>query len=143
MEVVLTPRQSTQVHGWFFPVPTLTWADVKKQKKLTIDFLLEIKLRPSDLVVIQPDPRQWVLHSGASIKHTRVMIVWPANPFTHLGADLADVLSMKLSAEEMIRMDITYNQLVAHGMNDKIERLFRFDTVEWDMLGKQQPQPAC
>jgi hypothetical protein len=116
-------------------VPTLSWDDVKR-KKLTIDFLLETKLRPSDLVVIQPNPMEWVQHAGASLKHARLMIVWPANPFTHLGADLADILSMKLSVDEMIRMDIIYTQLLANGMNERTARMFRFDAEEWSMLGK-------
>ena len=133
----LTPRQSTLLHGWLNPIPTLTWDDVKR-RKLTVDFLLEkAKLRPSDLVVLQPDPRQWVQHAGAGIKHTRLMIPWPANPFTHLGADLADVLSMKLTAVELVRMDVTYTQLVANGLNERTERMFRFDEEEWKMLGKQ------
>lgn len=137
MKIALTPRQSTLIHGWLAPVPTLTWSDVLKSKKLTIDFLLtEAQLRPSDLVVIQPDPAQWAKHAGASLKHARIMTAWPANPFTHLGADLADVLSMKLTAEEMVRMDVTYRQLLSNGMNDRTERLFRFDTEEWGMLGK-------
>ncbi len=135
MKITLTPRQSTLIHGWMAPVPTLTWDDVKR-KKLTIDFLLETKLRPSDLVVIQPNPKEWVQHASASLKHARLMIVWPANPFTHLGADLADILSMRLSVDEMIRMDITYAQLLAHGMNEQTARLFRFDGEEWSMLGK-------
>jgi hypothetical protein len=135
MTIALTPRQSTLIHGWFSPVPTLTWNDVKR-KKLTLDFLLNAKLRPSDLVVLQPDPKQWVQHAGASLKHARQMITWPANPFTHLGGDLADVLSMKLSIEEMIRMDITHTQLVANGMSEQTERLFRFDEEEWILMGK-------
>ena len=55
------------------------------------------------------------------------MIIWPANPFTHLGADLADVLSMKLSAVEMIRMDVTHSQLVTNGMTGRTESMFRFN----------------
>ena len=133
--IALTPRQSTLIHGWFTPVPSLTWNDVKR-RRLTLDFLLKASLRPSQLVVLQPDPRQWVQHTGASLKHARQMIVWPANPFTHLGADLADVLSMKLSIEEMIRMDITHGQLVANGMTEQTERLFRFGEEEWAMMGK-------
>jgi hypothetical protein len=135
--IKLTPRQSTLLHGWLNPVPTLRWEDVKK-RKLTMEFLLETaKLRPSDLVVLQPDPRQWVQHAGASLKHTRLMIIWPANPFTHLGADLADVLSMKLTSVELVRMDVTYSQLIANGLNERTERMFRFDEEEWGMLGKK------
>lgn len=137
MKITLTPRQSTLIHGWMAPVPTLSWDDVKR-KKLTIDFLLETKLRPSDLVVIQPNPKEWAQHASASLKHARLMVVWPANPFIHLGADLADILSMKLSVDEMIRMDITYTQLLANGMNERTARMFRFDAEEWSMLGKPQ-----
>lgn len=136
MLIHLTPRQSTLIHGWFSPVPTLTWEDVRK-RKLSMDFLLmTAKLRPADLMVLQPDPRQWVQHTGAGLRHARQMTIWPANPFTHLGADLADVLSLKLTAVEMVRMDITYSQLVAHGMNEQTERLFRFDEDEWVTIGK-------
>jgi hypothetical protein len=92
-----------------------------------MDYLLESKLRPSELVIMQPDPMQWVQHAGASLRHARQMTMWPANPFTHFGADLADVLSMKLSVDEMIMMGITHGQLLLHGMTDKTERLFRFD----------------
>ena len=137
MKISLTPRQSTLIHGWLAPVPTLSWDDVKR-KKLTIDFLLETKLRPSDLVVIQPNPEEWAQHASASLKHARLMVVWPANPFIHLGADLADILSMKLSVDEMIRMDIIYTQLLANGMNERTARMFRFDAEEWSMLGKPQ-----
>lgn len=133
MSIPLTARQTTLIHGWFFPTPTLTWNDVLR-KKLTLDLLLKIKLRPSELVVLQPDPGQWAQHAGASLKHARLMMAWPANPFTHFGGDLADVLSMKLSVEEMIRMDITHTQLKAHGMTEITERMFRFSEEEWTMI---------
>ena len=64
------------------------------------------------------------------------MIIWPANPFKHFNADLADVLSMKFTSIEMIRMDVTYNQLVSHGMNERTEHMFHFDSEEWSMLGR-------
>lgn len=64
------------------------------------------------------------------------MMPWGANPFRHFGADLADVLSMGLSALELIRMDVDYHELVQNGMNERTERMFKFDEVEWSMLGK-------
>ena len=137
-KIRLTPRQSTLIHGWLNPVPTLSWEDVVvRRRRLSFEFLLTTtKLRPADLVALQPDPQQWVQHAGAGLAHARQMMMWPANPFTHLGADLADVLSMKLTAVEMVRMGVTHGQLVANGMNEQTERLFRFDEEEWSMLGK-------
>ena len=133
--IMLTPRQSTLIHGWLNSIPTLTWNDVKR-RRLTIENLLAANLRPADLVTLQTDPSQWVKHAGAQLKHIRIMIIWPANPFKHFNADLADVLSMKFTSIEMIRMDVTYNQLVSHGMNELTKRMFHFDSEEWSMLGR-------
>ena len=134
----LTPRQSTLIHGWINPVPTLTWDDVRRRRKLlTFDYLLlTAKLRPADLVTLQADPVQWIKHTGACLKHVRQMIIWPANPFKHFDADLADVLSMKFTCIELILMGVTYNQLVMNGMNEQTERMFHFDEDEWSMIGR-------
>ena len=64
------------------------------------------------------------------------MMHWPANPFTHLGADLGDALSLKFTAAELLRMEVTYTQLVRIGMTEHTEQMFRFDSEEWAMLGK-------
>ena len=44
---------------------------------------------------------------------------------------------MKLSLAEMLRMDISYKQLVAKGMNEYTEGMFKFDSDECAMLGKR------
>ena len=136
MSINLTARQATLLTGWLHPRPTITWADALSLN-LTLDSFLAAKVRPADLVLLQPDPAQWVQHAGAGLKHVRVMMPWAANPFVHLGADLADVISLKLSVEEMMRMGITYEQLVMHGMTERTEMIFRLGgEEEWAMLGK-------
>ena len=131
----LTPRQATLLHGWVWTKPTLIWADVLALR-LTLDHLLEAGLPVSDLVMLQPDPAQWVKHAGASLKHLRWMIVWPANPFTHFGADLADLLAMRPTADELVKMDVTYDQLVRNGMSARTEGMFKFCPEEWEVLGR-------
>lgn len=133
--VMLTPRQATLVFGWARPRIILTWRDVL-QRKLTLDQLVDLGLSAAQLVLLQPDPGQWVQHAGGGVRHARFLMPWGANPFAHLGADLADVLSLRLSLIEMIRMGITYQQLRAHGMNDDIERMFKLSEEEWGLLGK-------
>ena len=136
MSINLTARQATLLNGWLNPVPTITWADALRQH-LTLDAFLSAKVRASDLVTLQPDPLQWVRHAGAGMKHARVMMAWEANPFVHLGADLADVILMKLEVGEMMRMGITYEQLLVHGMTERTEVMFRLGgEEEWEMLGK-------
>ena len=136
MSISLTARQATFLTGWLNPHPTITWADTLRLH-LTLDSFLSAKVRPSDLVTLQPDPLQWVQHAGAGLKHARVMMAWGVNPFSHLGADLADVISLRLSVHEMMRMGITHEQLVLNGMTERTELMFRLGgEEEWEMLGK-------
>lgn len=133
--ISITPRQSTQIFGWLQTRRTLVWSDVLKHK-LTLDFLLGIGFQPSVLKMLQPDPAAWVESAGASLRHARAMQPWGANPFVHFGADLGDVLAMKLSLVEMVRMGITFEQLAAQGMDERTEKLFRLDSDEWRILGR-------
>lgn len=140
--VLLSARQATQIFGWARPKRILTWNDVVR-RKLTLDQLIGHGLGAMDLVLLQPDPSQWVQHAGATLRHARFMLPWEANPFVHFGADLADVLSMRLTVVEMVRMAITYRQLKEHGMNDEIERMFKLEDEEWEMLGRPVgPKPV-
>ena len=132
----LTPRQSTLIFGWLNPREELVWSDILKLK-LTMDQLVSFGLNATDLLTLQPDPSEWTRHAGAGLKHARFMQPWGANPFAHFGADLADVISMKLSLAEMLRMDISYAQLVEQGMTEHTERLFKLDDEEWQMLGRR------
>ena len=130
---LLKPRQSTLLFGWLNPRPLLLWNDVL-QRKLTIGRLVQCGLTPADLAAVQPDATEWVQHAGASLCHVRYL--W-ANPITCFGADLADVLSLQLSLDEMVRMELTHAQLVAVGMTQETERLFKLDDDEWCMLGRR------
>jgi hypothetical protein len=130
--VRLTARQSTLIFGWFDPRPTLAWGDVVRLG-LSLDTLISYRLSALDLSTVQPDPAQWVQHAGASLKHARFL--W-ANPFLHLGADLADVMGMNLTLVEMLRMGITHAQLRGQGMTERMEGFFKFDETEWQLLGK-------
>jgi hypothetical protein len=135
----LTPRQSVLIFGWWSPQPTLTWSHIISQK-ITLDLLISAGVKAPDLVLVQPDPSKWIKHTGASIKHMRYMIPWPANPFIHFKADLADVLSLQLSPTELVRMNVSYAQLVQHGLTDRTEAMFRFDEDEWTFLGRIHPK---
>jgi hypothetical protein len=131
--VRLTARQSTLIFGWFDPRPTLAWSDVVRLG-LSLDTLISYRLSSTDILTIQPDPAQWAQHASAGLKHARFL---GANPFLHLGADLADVMGMNLTVVEMLRMGITHAQLRSHGMTERMEGFFKFDEVEWQLLGKK------
>jgi hypothetical protein len=133
--VNLTPIQSIRLFGWRDPRPILVWDDVLRLRH-SFDTLIGSGLRVSELVLLQPDPSQWVAHAGAGLGHARAMIQWPANPFIHLGADLGDVLKQRFTAHELVSMDVSYGQMVKSGMTARTEQMFRFSADEWAMLGK-------
>ena len=133
--VHLTPRQSTLIFGWLDPRPTLSWDDVLRLK-LSLDTLITYRLRAADLATVQPDPAQWVQHAHAGLKHARFLLPLGANPFVHFGADLADVIGMRLTLAEMLQMGVTFQQLRRYGLTDRTEEMFRLDDIEWEMLGK-------
>jgi hypothetical protein len=133
--VKLTPLQSIRIFGWRNPRPILVWDDVLKNK-FSLDLLIGHGLRSHELVLVQPDPAQWVAHAGARLVHARFMMQWPANPFSHLRADLADTLACQFTVAELLRMDVTYKQLIAAGMTAQTEGMFRFSDEEWAVLGK-------
>ena len=135
----LTSRQAIQIFGWLNVRTTLTWNDVLRLR-LSLDQLMAYGLRAAELFGIQPDPVQWIRHAGAGLKHARFMQPWGANPFVHFGADLADVLSMELTVVELVRMNVTYAQLLEHGMTQRTEAMFKLDEAEWEMLGKRSQQ---
>jgi len=133
--VKLTAMQSIRIFGWRDPRPILVWDDVLRLG-LSLDGLIGAGLRASELVLLQPDPSHWVTHAKAGLGHARLMISWPANPFVHLGADLGDVISQKFTADELMRMDVSYGQLVKYGMTERTERMFKFGVDEWVGMGK-------
>jgi hypothetical protein len=135
MSTPLTPIQSTRIFGWWDPRPVLTWADVRRLG-LTLDRLISLRLGATSLAMIQPDPAQWVEHTGAVLRHIRFLQPLGANPFEHFDADLADVLSLELTFIELMRMGVTCKQLRAAGMSEATERMFKLDEEEWGMLGR-------
>ena len=131
----LTARQATLLHGWLWTKPTLTWKDIVS-RKLTFQQLMNVGIPIREMVTLQADPKEWVKHAQVGHRHLRLMIEWPANPFDHFGMDLADLLAMRLSVDELVRMDVTYEQLKKNGLNARTEAMFKFCPEEWEILGK-------
>jgi hypothetical protein len=132
----LTSRQATLIHGWLRVREFLTWDDVL-DKNLTLGRLIELGCRARDVMTMQPDPREWALHAGATVEHARYMMhAWPAHPLRDLGADLGDVLAQRFTAYELVQMGVTHAELVGAGMGARFEGMFKFSEEEWACLGK-------
>ena len=92
---------------------------------------------------MQPDKQEWLQRGGVCIEDLKDMSVFPVNPLTDFAVDLAELWNMQLSVEEMIKMGITYEQLVYRGITPGIMAAFRFPLSVWVGLGFVYDHAAC
>jgi len=135
--------QSVQLFGLKRqPILTLSWSDVKVEN-FTWRFLRSIDIAAQDLYKMQADKHEWLQRGGVCIDDLKDMSVFPVNPLTDFAVDLAELWNMQLSVEEMVRMGITYDQLIEKGITPGIMTAFRFPLSAWVSLGFESEHAAC
>ena len=139
----LSAYQSIQLFGMRRqPIFTLSWADVKKEN-FTWRGLRALDLPAQDLKKLQPDKNEWLQRGGVGIEDLKDMIVFPVNPLTDFAVDLSKLWHMHCSVDEMLKMGITYNHLVAKGITPAIMAAFRLNLSSWVDLGFTAQHAAC
>ena len=135
--------QSVQLFGLKRqPILTLSWSDVKVEN-FTWRFLRSLDIPAQDLHKMQPDKHEWLQRGGVCIEDLKDMHVFPVNPLTDFAVDLAELWNMQLSVEEMVKMGITYEQLVHKGISPGIMTAFHFPLSAWASLGFRTEHAAC
>ena len=124
------------------PILTLSWSDVKVEN-FTWRFLRSLDISAQDLYKMQPDKHEWLQRGGVCIEDLKDMSVFPVNPLTDFAVDIAELWNMQLSVEEMVKMGITYDQLVVKGITPGIMTAFRFPLSAWVGLGFASEHAAC
>jgi hypothetical protein len=134
--ILVNPRQSVAIFGlWDQPRQVLEWQDVTA-RNLTWKTLREtMKFDAESLRKLQPDPNEWVARASITLQDLPDMTCFPVHPFVHLRADLAEVWSMRWSADTLKQLDVTYEQLRAKGMNVQVMQHFNFTLGQWMSLG--------
>jgi hypothetical protein len=138
MKIALTPGQAVTLHGWWRARPSLTWPDVLADESLTFGRLAAANLREQDLHLLQPDLQAWIKLSRVSLADCPRMRLWDAHPVRDFKADLADLISMRWSADTLARMGVTYADLQALGVTAETMALFNFTLLMWSSLGFQR-----
>jgi hypothetical protein len=133
--VELTPPQIVTLFGWFNLKPFITWEDIKKNSKITFHALRTAGLTPTQLHTIQPDIREWKEHGSITLHDCVTMTEWPAHPIHTMKADLADIISMRWSPEQMISLGITVDELIEIGMIPDLMTMFVFSLSSWVTIG--------
>lgn len=138
--IVLTARQSISIFGlWDQPRQVLEWQDITARNMTWRMLRDSIGLEAEQLKRMQPDPVEWVHRASITLQDLPDMACFPVNPFLHLHADLAEVWTMRWSADTLKQFNVTFEQLRDKGMNAQVMQHFNFTLGQWMGLGLRQP----
>ena len=135
MRITLTAGQAVSIHGWWRARYWLAWGDVLANDALGFASLLGYNLREQDLYVLQPDLQAWVRAGKASLADCPRMRPWDAHPVRDFKADLADIVGMHWPTEVMVKMGVTYDDLVDLGLTHETMILLNYTLSMWACLG--------
>lgn len=140
--VQLTPYQSTRIFGWWRqPILTLSWHDIKTNN-FTWRQLRALELSPEELQLVQPLVKEWVQRGGIQITDIPDMIVFPVNPLTDFGVDLAELWDLKCDSTQLKHMGVRYDHLLDKGLTPQIMNAFRLSLSAWVELGFSEVHAA-
>lgn len=131
----ISSYQSIQLFGWFAqPIVTLNWGDIK-QKNFTWRQLRSIGIDAEQLKTIQPDKQEWLQRGGIQIDDISDMTIFPVNPLTDFGVDLAELWQMKCNISQLVAMQVNYQHLIQKGITPQIMSAFGLPLSSWTDLG--------
>ena len=130
--IQLDAIQSIGVFGlWDQPRTIMTWNDVV-EKNLSWRYMRhKLGLTAAQLKTIQPDKSEWIQRINLTLHDLPDMCVFPINPFEDLGADLAEVWSMRWSISALVRMGVTYEQMKQRGLSPQMMSYFQIPLTGW------------
>ena len=139
---ILTSSQSVSLFGWFKqPILTLCWDDVK-QNNFTWRQMRTLGLSQEQLRAVQPDKQEWVQRGGLQLSDIADMTIFPVNPLTDFGADLAELWNMKSSSQQLRQMGISFDNLLTKGLSAQIMHAFGFPLSGWTEIGFKHTHAA-
>jgi hypothetical protein len=148
MRLKLTPGQAVYLHGWLSARRVLRWADILANPSLTFERMRSANLTAHSLHQLQPDVSAWTRYRRAQLEDCPAMEPWSAHPIKDFHADLADLIALRWTPELLVRMGVTYSDLVDIGLNPANMALFDFTLLAWAHIGLSRedvhriPEPA-
>ena len=124
--------QSIKVFGlWDQPRTVLTWSDVLERNFSWCYMRHHLGFTATQLKKLQSDKREWIQRINLTLHDLPDMSVFPINPFEDLGADLAEVWSMRWSIAVLVRMGVTYDQMRQRGLSPQMMSYFQIPLTGW------------
>jgi len=129
--VTISARKSVSLLGWWRqPILTLSWNDVKYHH-FTWRQVRLVELGVDMLMKLQTDKHEWLQRGCIQVSDLLDMTVFPVNPLTDFGVDLAELWQLQCTPSKMASMGITMDHLLAKGMSLEIIAAFAF-SLNWD-----------
>lgn len=133
--VPVTALQSIKLFGILKqPIMVLSWQDVKCHN-FTWRNLRALGLEAKALKQLQPDKHEWLQRGGIQVGDLTDMVVFPVNPLTDFGVDLAELWQMRCTTSTLVAMGITFEHLVGKGITPQIMAAFTLPLSDWTDLG--------
>jgi len=140
--VQISPYQSVCLFGWWRqPILTLSWQDVKTQN-FTWRQMRGLGLTAEELQAMQPSVKEWIQRGGIQLGDILDMTVFPVNPLTDFGVDLAELWEMTCDSAQLRRMGVTYDDLLDKGLTPQIMKAFGFTMGGWVEIGFAEEHSA-
>lgn len=89
----------------------------------------------SDLYKLQPDPKQWMSLDRIDVHDIREMSSWNIHPIHDMKCTLSQLALLHWSADALVRVGVTYDDLVKQGLTVQVMPIFGFTLLDWSTLG--------
>lgn len=132
MSIQVSAQQSVQIFGWWDqPRHVVVWDDLKKLTKSWHQLRNEFKFTADQLHKIQPDKKEWIQRGALTLHDLPEMTLFPINPFTDLGADIAEVWSMHWSVDLLACMGVSFLNMRQRGLSAQLMHHFQIPLSGW------------
>jgi hypothetical protein len=135
MIIELTSPQIVSIFGWFNLKPYISWDDVQNDPRMSFRTLRNTGLTSQQLYTLQSDAAAWRQHGSITLHDCLEMTQWPMHPINTLKADLADIMSMHWTHDQLIRLGVNLDDLLTLGMTPALMRVFGMPLTAWRHLG--------
>ena len=134
--VKVKPLQSVRLFGWLDqPRDIVMWTDIERRSISWQRLRREFGFSAHELFQIQPDKHEWIKRGGITIDDAPDMCIFPVNPISDLGMDLGELWRKKWPVDVLLKMSVTYEQMLDMGLSFNIMPFFDLSLASWCKLG--------
>jgi hypothetical protein len=134
----LTPYQAISIYGMWSPKMVLSWKQVEDNTYLTWKYLRAEGLSVTDLFKLQPDSKPWMSLERIDVYDIREMSCWNIHPIHDMKCTLSQLALLHWSADSLVRVGVTYDDLLKQGLTVQVMSIFGFTLLDWTTLGLQR-----